>query len=161
MKKEEGLTFIGTAILIVLIAFIVFGVIYFFRIETEKEGLENLKTDMLFVEVKVKNIMGKYLMEKDEKVLVGTKLSELKEQEDIKSFLEKDLFDENEKKKLYYVLNQNDLQTLELNQVTLPENSYYIVEYTDGKIYYTPGFTYTDGNTYYEIRDIENLKTEE
>lgn len=161
MKKEEGLTFLGTVILIVLIAFIVFGVIYFFRIETEKENLENLKTDMLLVEVKVKNIMGKYLIEKKEEVLVGTKLSDLKDKEDIKTFLEKDLFDEDEKKKLYYVLNQNDLQTLELNQVTLPENSYYIVEYTEGKIYYTAGFTYTDGNIYYEIRDIENLKTEE
>ncbi len=161
MKEENGLTILGTVILIVLITFIVFGVIYFFRIETEKESLENLKTDMLLVEVKVKNIMGEYLMDEKEELLIGTKLSDLKEQEDIKNFLEKKLFDENEKKKLYYVLNQDDLKILELNQVTLPENSYYIVEYTEGKIYYTAGFTYTDGNTYYEIRDIENLKSEE
>ena len=161
MKKENGLTFIGTVFLIILIAFIVFGVIYFLKVEKEKEELENLKTDMLLLEVKVNNIIGEYLVEKKEEVLVGTKLSELKDQEHIKAFLEKDLFDENKKGKLYYVINQENLNELELGQIILPENTYYIVDYKDGNIYYTKGFETKVVKTYYEIKDIENINTEE
>ena len=41
MKNQKGLTLPGTIVLVLLIAFIVFGVIYFIRIQTAKEGLEN------------------------------------------------------------------------------------------------------------------------
>ena len=45
--------------------------------------------------------------------------------------------------------------------MNLEEGTYYIVEYTDNEVYYTQGFTYADGTTYYEISDIEKLEAEE
>ena len=44
MKEEKGLTYIGMVFLIILIAILVFGAIYFFRIEQWKADLENVKT---------------------------------------------------------------------------------------------------------------------
>lgn len=161
MKKENGLTFIATIFLVLIIAFLAFGVVYFVRMQTEKEGLEDLKTYMLLVQARVKKISGDYILEEKKEIFVGTKLSDMKEDEIIKQFLEKNLFDIEEKNKFYYVLNQQNLNDLGLTQVVLEEGTYYIVEYTDSVVYYTKGFEYTDGNVYYEMNDIENLKTEE
>ena len=116
---------------------------------------------MLLVQAKVKTISSEYILEEKEEVLKGTKLSEMGENEVIQQFLEKDLFDEEEKDKQYYVWNQDTLQEQELGQVSLEEGAYYIVEYTENEVYYTKGFTYADGNTYYEISEIEQLETEE
>ena len=162
MKNQKGLGLIGTIFLVIIIAIVVFAVVYFIRLQTEKEALEDLKIDMLLVQAKVKTIAGDYTLEdEDTKVLQGTKLSEMEDQEEIKEFLEKELFDPEEKGKQYYVLNQEDLNNLELTQVQLEEGTFYIVEYTQAQVYITKGFEYVDGNTYYEIKEIENLEVEE
>ena len=134
MKSEKGLTFFGTIILVVVIALIAFAVVYFTRMEVDKEKAEDIKTDMLLVQAKVKKIYGDYTLEKKEDVLVGTKLTEMKEEEIIKEFLEKELFDPYEKNKEYYVLNQQNLNDLDLGKVILEDGSYYIVEYTSSEV---------------------------
>lgn len=161
MKNQKGLTLLSTVVLVLLIAFIVFGVIYFIRIQKQKEGLEDIKTDMLLVQAKVRKLSSDYILEKKEEVLVGTKISEMKENEVIKEFLEKNSIDTEEKGKKYYVLDQDDLNKLELSKVKLEANSYYIVEYTDGSVYYTKGFDHVDGNSYYDMNEIESLKIEQ
>lgn len=160
-KAKSGLTFIATIFLVIVIAVLVFGVVYFVRIQYAKESLEDLKTDMLLVQAKVKTISSEYILEEKEDVLQGTKISEMKENEAIQDFLAKDLFDAEEKNKKYYVWDQTTLQEQDLTQVNLEEGTYYIVEYTDNEVYYTQGFTYADGTTYYEISDIEKLEAEE
>ena len=157
MKNQNGLSFIATIFLVLVIAVLVFGVVYFVRIQYAKETLEDLKTDMLLVQAKVKTISSEYILEEKDEVLKGTKLSEMKDNTIIQKFLEKELFDPDKKGKKYYVWDQNILQEQELNQVTLEEGAYYIVEYTENEVYYTKGFTYADGNTYYEISDERNL----
>ena len=42
-KKEEGLTYIAMIFIIIFIALIVFGAIYFVRMQISKEALETLK----------------------------------------------------------------------------------------------------------------------
>lgn len=157
MKSENGLTFFGTVILVVIIALVVFGVVYFTRMQVDKEKAEDIKTNMLLVQAKVKTISGNYILEDDEDILIGTKLSEIKEEQPIKEFLEKELFDPDEKNKKYYVLNQQNLDELELNKVILEENSYYIVEYTSSEVYYTKGYLDENGEVHYKV----NGQTEE
>jgi len=161
MKDEKGLTFLSTILIVIIIALIVFGVVYIVKIQMNKENLENLKTDMLLVQAKTKKIQGDYTLDKKDETLVGTKISEMQENETIKSFIEKDLFKIDEKNKKYYVLNQDNLNSLELNQVVLEEGHFFIVEYTENEIYHTKGFTYTDGNTYYKLSEIENLEMQD
>ena len=157
MKNENGLTFLGTAILMVIIAIIVFGIVYFTRMQVDKEKEEDIKTNMLLVQVKVKTISGNYILEEDEDILIGTKLSEIEEEQPIKEFLEKELFDPDEKDKKYYVLNQQNLNDMDLSNVILEENSYYIVEYTTSEVYYTKGYLDENGEVHYKV----NEQTEE
>lgn len=159
MKSEKGLTFLGTIILVVIIALIAFGVVYFTRMEVSKEKTEDIKTNMLLVQAKVKKISGDYTLEKNEEVLIGTKLSEMKEEEPIKEFLEKELFDLDEKGKKYYVLNQQNLNDLNLGNVILEENSYYIVEYTSSEVYYTKGYSDENGEVHYKVTE-QKVETE-
>ena len=160
MKNQKGLTLISTILLVLVIAFIVFGVIYFFRLQTTKENLEDIKTDLLLVQAKVKKISSDYILEKKDEVLVGTKLSDIKDEPTMQEFLNKNSINLEEKDKKYYVLNQQNLEEMGLTQVKLEENAYYVVEYTDGEVYYTKGYEIA-GNSYYDIDNIEKLKLEQ
>ena len=160
MKEEEGLTYIGMVFLIILIAILVFGAIYFFRIEQWKADLENVKTDMLLIQAKIKNVSNEQTLEKKDDVLVGTKISNMEDNNTIKEFLEKDIIDIKSKKNNYYVLDQEDLGELEIDQVQLEDNNLCIVDYETNEVIYTSGFQHTDGNIYYKLSDIEKLSYE-
>lgn len=149
MESEKGLTFISTAILVVVIAALTFGVVYFVRLQLDKEKSEDIKTDMLLVEAKVQKLSGEYILEKKEEILIGTKLTEMEEEPIIKEFLEKELFDPKEKGAKYYVLNQDDVNEMALENVEIEKESYYIVDYTSSKVYYTKGYNDDEGNVYY------------
>lgn len=161
MKNEKGMTLITTAILVVVIAALVSAVVYYARIAMAKQNLEDIKTDLLSVQAKVRFVEGNYTLEKKEELLKGTKIAEMQEDPIVQEFLQKQIINIEEKDKLYYVLKQEDLEQLDLAKVTLEENTYYIVEYTTAEVYYTKGVEYTDGNTYYEIQEIVNLEVEE
>lgn len=151
MKSEKGLTLISTAIMVVVIAALTFGVVYYTRLQAEKEKNEDIKTDMLLVEARVQKIAGEYILEKKEDILVGTKLAEMEEEPVIKEFLEKEIFDKEEKGAKYYVLNQDNINELKLENVELEKDSYYIVDYTSVKVYYTKGYSDDEGEEYYSV----------
>ena len=140
MKSEKGMTLLTTAILVVVIAALVFAIVYYARMQYAKERLEDIKTDLLLVQLKVKTIQEEYTLEKKkEEVLKGTKLASMQDDEIIKQFLEKEKIDVNEKNKKYYVLNKENLQELELGKVELEAD---------------------DGKTYYKLTEIQNLETD-
>ena len=151
MKSQKGLTLAGTIFFVLIIAFIVFGVVYYVRMQTTKEELEDMKTDLLLVQAKVKKISSDYILEKKDEILIGTKLTDI---------LNNNSIDIEEKDKKYYAINQQNLDEMGLPQVKLEENSYYIVEYTDGTVYYTKGYELA-GSNYYDIDNIEGLKLEQ
>ncbi len=157
MKEEKGLTYIGMIFLIILIAILVFGAIYFVRIERSKANLENVKTDMLLIQAKIKAVSNEQTLKKKKNVLVGTKISDMKDNNTIKEFLDKDIINIKSKKNNYYVLNQKDLEDLEIKQVQLENNNLCIVDYKTNEIIYTLGFQHTDGNIYYKLSDIGKL----
>lgn len=159
MKSERGLTFISTAILVVIIAALTFGVVYFVRLQLNKGKNEDIKTDILLVEAKVQKLSGEYILEKREEILVGTKLAEMEEEPLIKEFLGKELFDPKEKGAKYYVLNQENIREMALENVELEKDSYYIVDYTSSKVYYTKGYSDDAGEIYYTV-EKETVKKE-
>ena len=160
MKSQKGLTLVGTIFFVLIIAFIVFGIVYYVRMQTTKEELEDMKTDLLLVQAKVKKISSDYILEKKDEILIGTKLTDIKAEPIIQEFLNNNSIDIEEKDKKYYALNQQNLDEMGLPQVKLEENSYYIVEYTEGTVYYTKGYELA-GSSYYDIDNIEGLKLEQ
>lgn len=161
MKNEKGMTLVTTAVFVVVIAALVFAVVYYFRIEYAKSSLEDLKTDILLVQAKVKTIAGEYTLEKKDEVLKGTKIAELKDDPAISNLIETEEIKIDDKEKKYYVLNKENLNELQLENVTLEENNYYVVDYNTYEVYYTKGFVYSDGETYYKLTEIENLVIDE
>ena len=147
MKSEKGLTFIAT---------IAVGVaIYFTKNEVKKEQSEGVKTQMLRVQARVQKISHNYTLDKKDEILVGTKLQDMKEEQVVKEFLDKELFNPDEKNKKYYVLNQENINELELENVVLEDDTYYIVEYTASDVYYTKGYDDENGETHYKIEKEE------
>lgn len=158
LKKEDGLTYIAMIFIIVLIALIVFAVIYFARMQISKENLETLKTNLLLIQGKVELVSQHVDMKKKDAKLTGTKLADMKEDEVIKAFLEKQIIDSESKDSDFYVLKEQDLKDLELSNIQMENGMYYIVDYKTNDIITTKGYTATDGQTYYKLTDIEKLE---
>lgn len=158
LKRENGLTYIAMIFIIVLIALIVFAVIYFARIQVSKENLETLKTNLLLIQGKT-NLVSQHveMKEKDAK-LTGTKLADMKEDEIIKAFLEKKIIDEDSEDSDFYVLKDQDLKDLELDNIKVESGMYFIVDYKKNDIITTKGYESTDGQVYYKLSDIEKLE---
>ncbi|MCI9087425.1 MAG: hypothetical protein HFJ32_02560 [Clostridia bacterium] len=161
MKSEKGLTFISTAILVVVIAAITFGVVYFVRLQLDKGKNEDIKTDMLLVEAKVQKLSGEYILKKEEDILIGTKLKDMEEETIIKEFLEKEILNKDEKEAKYYVLDQNNINEMELENVELEKDSYYIVDYNSSKVYYTKGYSDEEGEVHYLVEKEDNQSSKE
>ena len=158
LKKEDGLTYIAMIFIIVLIALIVFAVIYFARMQISKENLETLKTNLLLIQGKVELVSQHVDMKEKDAKLTGTKLDDMKEDEVIKAFLEKQIIDSESKDSDFYVLKEQDLKDLELSNIQMESGMYYIVDYKTNDIITTKGYTATDGQTYYKLTDIEKLE---
>lgn len=158
MKSEKGLGLIGTIFLVIVITVLVFAAVYFFRIQYSKESLESMKTNMLSVQAKVKTIERDYILSKKEEDLKGTPLKDMQEDEVMKVFLEKNVMETEKEGSKYYVLNQENLHEMELNKIVLPENNYYIVDYTSHEVAITSGFEHSDGNIYYTLTQIQGLE---
>lgn len=161
MKSEKGMTFISTVILVAIIAAIVFGVVYFTRLQVDKGRNEDIKTDMLRIEAKVQKLSGEYLLEKKEDILIGTKLADMEEEPLIKEFLDKEILDAKEKEAKYYVLNQDNINEMELENVKLEKDSYYIVDYNSSKVYYTRGYSDDAGDVHYSVEKEAEKQSEE
>ena len=116
-KKEEGLTYIAMIFIIIFIALIVFGAIYFVRMQISKEALETLKTNLLLIQGKTEIVSQHVDMREKDAKLTGTKLTDMKEDEVIKAFLEKQIIDSESKDSDFYVLTQQDLRDLELENI--------------------------------------------
>ncbi len=160
MKSEKGLTFIAMIFIVILIALLVFGVVYFTRIQVSNEKLETLKTNMLLIQAKTNVIAQDVEMKVENATLKGTKLADMKEDEIIKSFLEKGVIDENSEDSDFYVLKDQDIKDLGLENVEIEDGSYYIVDYKKNDIITTNGFEASDKNMYYKLSELENLNNE-
>lgn len=157
LKKENGLTYIAMIFIIILIAIIVFTVIYFARMQISKERLETLKTNLLLIQGKTDIVSQHVEMKEKDAKLTGTKIIDMKEDKIIKSFLEKQIIDIESEESDFYVLNEQDLKDLELNNVK-EEGMYYIVDYKKNDIITTKGYEAADGQLYYKLSDIEKLE---
>ena len=116
---------------------------------------------MLLVEAKVQKLSGEYILEKEEDILIGTKLKDMEEETIIKEFLEKEILNKDEKEAKYYVLDQNNINEMELENVELEKDSYYIVDYNSSKVYYTKGYSDEEGEVHYLVEKEEKQSSQE
>lgn len=152
MKNNKGMGMIQLIISIIVIAIIAALGVYFLRMKYEQAKVQTAKTDMLLVEWKAKDAIEKQTVKREEKVYIGTKVSEMKEEPLIKEFLNQNIISEEEYEK-YYVLTDADLEKLGL-EISNYENSFFLINYDNYEIITTKGCKYEKDETLYKLSDI-------
>lgn len=114
--------------------------------------MENLKTDMLLVQGKIKVIEQENEMNKEENPLKGLKVSENLENEKVKSLIENKVINpEDENFDNYYIINSETLNELKLQDNLKGE--YYIVNYKTYEIIYSKGIE-IENEMHYSLTEI-------
>lgn len=144
LKKDKGISMIAVLIIIILFIGLIIGVWYFATSLVKAKGLEDLKTDLLKVQAKVKVQAEEYTGKKEENALLGEELPE--------DILNKLKIEPNEKIK---VLTQEDLNQMGLAEIE--GDKQYVVDYDNQEVYWTEGYEAKDGNIYYKLSDIQGL----
>lgn len=152
MRKENAMTHITLVIWIVIIIVIGYLGINFILKETVKGKVENLKTDMLLVQGRIKVIEQENEMNKEENSLKGLKVSENLEDEKIKKLIENKVINsEEENFDKYYIINSETLNELKLQDNLKGE--YYIVNYKTHEIIYSKGIE-IENEMHYTLTEI-------
>ncbi len=156
MRGENGLTYIGTIFLIVIIVLFIFVSVHFVKLQYKNEENETIITEMLAIQGKAKIIAEEEKALKKE--LIGIKISEKLEEENIKKLLENKIIiiEENSK---YYVLDEENLKTMGVYNTKLEPNQYYIIDYNNLEVIYTKGVQ-TGDNIWYKLSDFNKLNEE-
>ena len=156
MKKENGLTHMTTIFLVIIILVLILVAVRFVELQYKNEESETIKTNMLAIQGKAKIIAEEEKALKKE--LAGIKISDKKEEENIKKLLEQQniTIDENSK---YYVLDKENLKEIGLGNIELESDQYYIVNYDNLEILYTKGIQIGD-NILYKLSDFNKLNEE-
>lgn len=156
MKKENGLTHMTTIFLVIIILVLILVAVRFVELQYKNEESETIKTNMLAIQGKAKIIAEEEKSLKKE--LAGIKISDKKEEENIKKLLEQQniTIDENSK---YYVLDKENLKEIGLGNIELESDQYYIVNYDNLEILYTKGVQIGD-NILYKLSDFNKLNEE-
>lgn len=152
MKKEDGLGVVLMIFLIVLICAVLGGMFFWYK-DLKSDARENsVKSNMLLIQGAGKVSYEYNVMNKTTDKLIGTKLSEVDNNEKIDKgvinpFKQTNTIEEGEYDK-YYVLTNEDLANLKL-EVKNEEGSYYIIGYEKDEVIITKGY---EGK--YKLSDI-------
>ena len=160
MKNQRGMGHIMLVIWIIVIIVIAVGAISLFGKLLNNQIVETYKTDMLLIQGKVRVLSEEAVVNKNEELLVGKKITDCLEIGEIKTLLEKGIISEEEEDfDNYYVLEKANLEEMELHTIRL-EKGYYIVNYNTDEIIYSEGIK-EGKNTYYKLSELEQLNQNE
>ncbi len=162
IKQDKGITLLVLAITIVVMLIIAGISLYEGKNIVKNAQLENIKTNMLLIQAKGKIIaeeanFNKTTTESGEEQIqyLGIELNVAVENDSILSNSISNVLQSEEMDK-YYVLEQQDLDTMGLNKIETSDGVYYLINYETEEVIYIPGYTYED-NTYYKLSDINAL----
>ena len=158
MKKESGLGIVLMIIIVCAIVAVAGGLFYWYRNLKNDVKDSSVKSDMLLIEGAAKVSYESNVMNKTTDKLVGTKISDVDNNENIdkyiiETFKATNTIAEGDYDK-YYILTNDDLKELKL-EVTNKEGSYYIIGYEKDDVIITEGY---DGKYRLSEMNIEENK---
>ena len=162
LKQDKGITLLVLSITIIVMLIIAGISLYEGKNIVKNAQLENIKTNMLLIQAKGKIIAEEANFNKtttengeEQKQYLGTNLNIAISADSVLSSSITNVLQSEEMEK-YYVLGQDDLNTMGLNKIEISDGVYYIINYETEEIIYIPGYKY-EGNTYYKLSDINSL----
>ena len=154
MKNNRGMGHIKTIILTLIIAASVAGGVYYVRMQYGIAKIKTIRTNMSLIELKAEEYLNKQKAEgKEETNYIGTKLSEIKDNEIVSDLISKGVVTEEECEK-YYMLSDEDLISLSTN-VYNEKDSFYLINYETWEVIITSGCRLEGDSILYKLSDIE------
>ena len=138
MKSENGLGIISIIIIIVIIAGLITGAVIYINKSLDTEKSEDIKSNMLLIQGATRVLKQNSIVQKNTDMFVGTKISEMQDDDIINKFKALNIIEESQYEK-YYCLNNDNLKQLNI-EVQNEEGSYYLVNYDDDVIIITKGY---------------------
>ena len=133
-KNENGITIVALIITVILLILLASATISTSTKMIDTAKLENLKTDLLLIQSKIKVMADKKAIgEIEEEELYGTK-------------------QESGEYTGWYLLNQANLDNMGIKKANASDN--YYVNYEDDDVAYGVGFEYK-GTTYYKLSEMK------
>ena len=154
MREEKGMTYLTLLIVLVILAIVIVAIVFFIKGEYQQETIENRKTNLLLVQGKVTMLEEMMVAKREGAAYIGKKVADNKENEKIKTLLEKGIITEDEENfDSYYLLEKEDLDALGLSQLELKEGEAYVVNYKTGEVMMTVPVT-IENTEYYTLSSI-------
>lgn len=151
MRKEDGLSIIEIILALTIIIGLIIAGYTALKKWGENKKIEDIKGNMLLIQGKCKILKeGKKVNKTEDSTLIGSKISDNRENEIVAEFLNKKILDE-EKLEEYYFLTDEDLKSLGLD-LKNEANSYYIVNYEENTVFITSGYN-NDENIEYKLSE--------
>ena len=152
MKKENAMshkTFVICIAVIIIATAIMMNILLN---ETKNMTLENLITDMLLVQGKIKVIDQQNIINEEQNPLLGKKVSENLEDEIIKNLINNGVLNqESENFDKYYIITQEDLSQMKLENKL--NGDCYVVNYANYEIIYPEGIK-IDNEMHYTLTEL-------
>ena len=151
MRKEDGLSIIEIILALTIIIGLIIAGYTALKNWGENKKIEDIKGNMLLIQGKCKILKeGKKVNKTEDSTLIGSKISDNRENEIVAEFLNKKILDE-EKLEEHYFLTDEDLKSLGLD-LKNEANSYYIVNYEENTVFITSGYN-NDENIEYKLSE--------
>ena len=117
--------------------------------------LQTIQTNLMLVQAKCKTIGEESSFKSDESILVGSKLADSSIKSEIQNKL--GIKESSQGYDKWYILNQDNLNTLGIEGIKLTQNDFYLVNYETEEVATFKGYKDSTGNTYYLLSEIQNL----
>ena len=138
MKSEKGLGIIGIILIVIIIAGLITGAFFFIKTRINNEKNDSIRSDMLLIQGTCAKLKQESIKAKNTDMYVGTKISDMSEDEIINNFKSLNILPEDQYEK-YYCLNNDNLKELTLD-IENEEGSYYLINYDDNEVIITKGY---------------------
>ena len=144
MREEKGMGIIQIILLSILIILICIFTYKFIKNKIKDDNVVDIKANMLLIKGKCKVLGQTSKANNNQDGLKGRKISEMQDDIIISEFLTKNLIEE-DKKENYYVLSDEDLESMGI-EVKNEKKSYYIVNYETYDVFITKGYIDAETN---------------
>ena len=152
LKESKGITIISIIITVTILVLLSGVTIYIAKNLVFNAKVENITTDLLLIQAKCKIISEKTNFDSQSNNLKGTKLSDSSISTNVQNLIDNGTIPNTELQN-YYLLSQDDLNDIGLNQLKAQDG--YIVNYQTQEIIYAQGVKKDDGTMQYKLSDMK------
>lgn len=152
IREQKGITLTMLVITIIVLIIITSITIYTGSNLIDRTNLQNLNTNMLLIQAKVKTIGEDAKFNKNDAQILGQKVSEITDNQPVLKLVDENIIDTPD---TYYLLSQEDLNNMGLEKIKIEEG--FVVSYDTQEIIYVKGFE-TNNSIYYKLSDTKGLQ---